>query len=297
MTLRTLLILVVAPFLALSQGSSSGASVLKIPSHALSAALGDAAVVQPGRLDAAGANPANAFVAGKAISVVFTHAGWIQDISGQRLNVSFPLSIGRIVVGAATTKLAGIEVREQPGPPVATFDAQSATLQVGWAAPVTSGIVAGIGASYLYEKLYVDESTGFEVDLGFFVETPIQDLNVGVALSNLGRMSAFRTEAADLPTTVRAGAEYRMEMGEITLHPTLAARNEVNGRGWGISVASTVFYANTVGLRVSWQSGETARPVGIGLAARYSGIGMDYGIVAFSSGLGTAHIITLGINF
>ncbi|MEK6650777.1 MAG: hypothetical protein AABY75_07365, partial [Bacteroidota bacterium] len=79
MTSRTLLLLVATPFLAQSQGSSSGGSVLKIPSHALSAALGDAAVVQPGRLDAAGANPANLFYEGKGTSVVFTHAGWIQD--------------------------------------------------------------------------------------------------------------------------------------------------------------------------------------------------------------------------
>ena len=292
-----LLSLLLFPALALGQGNSAGGAYAKIPTHAVIAALEDVAVVKPGDIGAIGMNPANVFTHGSHTSVAFSHAEWIQGISGQRLSTSFPLPVGRLALGAAITTVAGIELRDQPGPALGTFDAKSAVLSASWGLPVSDGIVAGIAASYLYEKLYVYESTGFGLDVGALAQTPVDGLTIGASLVNAGQMSAFRRDVVDIPTTLRFGGMYRLESGSLTLEPALSIRQELHDREFGVAAGATALYQNLVGVRFSWRSGETARSLGFGLMSAYGGLGLEYSLVPISSGLGTAHMITVLAHF
>lgn len=292
-----LLFLVLIPCVAFAQGTSTGGAFAKIPGHAVTAALGDLSVVRPAALGAVGMNPANLFAVGEQTTVIFTHAAWIQDISGQRVNTSFPLPLGRLALGAATTNVVGIEVREQPGPAIGTFDAKSAVLSVAWALPVADGIVGGIAASYLYEKLYLHESTGIGVDIGALAETPIDGLLVGASVVNLGKLSAFRTESVDIPTTVRIGGQYKFDAGAFAFEPAVAIRHELRAKQFGMALGTSATFREIVGVRFSWRSGETSRSLGIGLNVAYSGMGLEYALVPVSSGLGTAHVITVLAHF
>ncbi|MCU0452079.1 MAG: hypothetical protein MUE68_00300 [Bacteroidetes bacterium] len=285
------------PALLSAQGNSTGASVLKLPQHALTASLTDLSVVEPGRLEAAGVNPASMFSSDPTTAIAFTHTSWVQEISGQRLGLSFPTAVGRFSAAVAITRIPGIEVRESPGPAIGTFDAQTAAFQAGWANEVIEGIVAGLSASYLYEKLYLNESTGFSVDAGVMAETPVQDLVLGLSAVNLGAMSAFRTEAVELPSTVRLGAGYKVTMGHFELRPALAFRTGLNHDESGLTVGGTIMFQQLAGLRASWRSGDTARNLSFGLTALYRGIGFEYALVPFSSGLGTAQVVTFGLSF
>lgn len=296
MNIRPIFLLLV-PYLAVAQGTSTGGAFAKIPSHAVTAALGDLSVVSPAVLGAAGMNPANLFSVTEQSAVIFTHASWIQDISGQRVNTSFPLPLGRLALGAATTTVAGVEVREQPGPAIGTFDAKSALLSASWALPVFDGIVGGIAASYLYEKLYLNESTGFGLDVGALAETPVDGLMVGVSLVNLGKLSAFRTEAVDIPATVRIGSRYRIESGEIAFEPAVALRHQLRAGDLGVALGGSATFRQLVGVRFSWRSGETSRSLGLGMNVAYKGLGLEYSLVPMTSGLGTAHVITVLAQF
>jgi hypothetical protein len=288
---------VVFPVIVIAQGTSTGGSSLKLPQHALTASLADLAAVEAGRLEAAQLNPATLASSQTTTAVAFTHSSWIQDISGQRLALAFPTGIGRFSASVAVARNPGIEVRESPGPPIATFDAQTASLQVGWASGVIEGIVAGVAASYLYEKLYLNESTGLSVDAGILAETPIDGLTVGLSAVNLGGMSAFRKESSDIPATARVAVGYRVGLGHFDFRPAIAFRSGLNHEGSGIALGGTVMFDDLVGLRTAWQSGESARSLSVGLTASYRGIGLEYALVPFSSGLGTAQVLTIGVNF
>ncbi len=292
-----LFFLILIPCVTLAQGTSTGGAFAKIPGHAVTAALGDLSVIRPAALGAVSLNPANLFSASEQTTVIFTHAAWIQDISGQRVNTSFSLPLGRIALGAATTNVAGIEVREQPGPAIGTFDAKSAVLSAAWALPVADGIVGGIAASYLYEKLYLHESTGIGVDIGALAETPIDGLIVGASLVNLGQLSAFRTESVDIPTTVRIGGQYKVGTGDMAFEPAIAVRQELRAKQFGVAIGASATFREIVGVRFSWRSGETSRSLGFGLNVAYSGLGLEYALVPVSSGLGTAHVITVLAHF
>lgn len=285
------------PSLLMAQGVSTGGGTLKLPQHALSASLSDLGSVEAGRLDAMGMNPATLAADTHSTSVAFTHAAWIQQISGQRIAVSFPTVLGRFAMSAMTTKVPGIEVREGPGPALGSFSAQTASLQVGWASGVVDGIVAGIAASYLYEKLYVNETSGFSVDAGLLASTPIPELTVALSAVNLGGMTAFRSTSVELPATIRAAASYRMTMGEFILRPAVAIHGGLNHDDFGVTLGGTVMFDDLIGLRASWRSGETARSVALGLTAAYRGLGVEYAVIPFTSGLGTAQVLTFGLNF
>lgn len=285
------------PAVLIAQGTSTGGTTLKLPQHAVAASLTDLSAVEPGRLEAAGINPATLARTDEATSVVFTHMSWIQDVSGQRIGLSFPTAIGRFAVSTAVTKIPGIEVRESPGPPLATFDAQTALFQAGWAGLVTDGIVIGISASYVYEKLYLNESTGFSADAGVLAETPVRDLVVGLSAVNLGGMSAFRAQSIDLPSTVRLAAGYRMNLGQFEFRPAAAVRTGLNHDESGLTLGGTLMFDNLVGIRACWRSGDTARELAVGFTAGYRGIAFEYALVPFSSGLGTAQVLTVGLNF
>ncbi len=294
--LRSLWLLVI-PALVAAQGTSTGASILKVPQHALVASLNGLAAVEAGRLEAAPMNPATLASSEQTTSLAFTHTAWVQDISGQRLGLSFPTSIGRFSASAAISRIPGIEVRDTPGPPISTFNAQSAAFQIGWASGVTDGIVAGIAASYLYEKLYLNESTGFSVDLGLLASSPIEGLTLGLSAINLGGMSAFRTASTDLPGTVHLAARYDLSVGEFELRPAIAFRSGLNHDESGLTLGGTVMFDDLIGVRASWRTGDTARNAALGLTALYRGIGIEYALVPFTSGLGTAQILTIGLNF
>lgn len=297
MTISRLLWPALIPAALLAQGTSNGGSTLKLPQHAVTASLADLSAVEFGRLEAAGINPAALADSDEATSVAFTHMSWIQDVSGQRLGLSFPTAIGRFSASTAVSRIPGIEVRESPGPPIATFDAQTALIQAGWAGSIVDGIVVGIAASYLYEKLYVNESTGFSADAGVLAETPIRDLVVAMSVVNLGGMSAFRAASVDLPSTVRLAAGYRMTFGQFEIRPAAALRTGLNHDESGLTLGGTLMFDKLLGIRASWRSGETARNLAVGLTAGYRGIGLEYALVPFSSGLGTAQVLTVGLSF
>jgi hypothetical protein len=263
----------------------------------MAASLTDLSAVESGRIEAASINPAALAGSDDATSVAFTHLSWIQDISGQRLGLSFPTLIGRFSASTAISRIPGIEVREAPGAPLTTFDAQAAMVQAGWANSVADGIVVGVAASYLYEKLYVNESTGLSVDAGVMVRMPVEDLVVGLSAVGLGGMSAFRAESVDLPSTVRFAAGYRVALGQFEFRPAAAFRTGLRHDESGLTVGGTLMFEDLIGLRASWHSGDTARELAVGLTAGFRGVGLEYALVPFSSGLGTAQVLTVGLNF
>lgn len=297
MTIRRLLWPVLIPAMLFAQGTSTGGSTLKLPQHSMAASLADLCTVESGRLEAAGINPASLAGSVDATSIAFTHLSWIQNVSGQRLGLSFSTSIGRFSASTAISKVPGIEVRDAPGPFVATFDAQAAFFQAGWANSISDGIVLGVAASYLYEKLYVYESTGFSVDAGVLLKTPVDDLVVGLSTVNLGALSAFREASVELPSIFRLAAGYRFAIGPIEFRPGAAFRTGINHEASGLTVGGTLMFDNMLGFRASWRSGESSRDVALGLTAGYLGIGLEYALVPFSSGLGTAQLLTVAMNF
>lgn len=290
------IIALLLPVICFAQGTSVGGGTLKLPSHAIVGSMADASMIMPGSLASSQFNPANIFMGDSKISVLFSHTTWFQDISAQHLSVGLPMPLGRLMLGLGNTTISDIPVREGPGPAAATFSAQTAQMRAGWALEISSGIVGGIAASYVYEKLYADETSGIGVDVGLLYQTPVDGLLVGASYVNAGSLSPYRTENVDLPGAFRFGGRYKIDFEELVVEPAAAFRIPSSGSSV-MAVGASATYAGVIAVRSGWQSGNSARSISFGLGAAYGGAALEYATVPFSSDLGTSHMISISIEF
>jgi hypothetical protein len=281
------------PALLLAQGSSLGSSYLLIPSDARVAALAQATVADPSHFSSSFLNPA-ILATSRSPEILLSHTQWVQDVQTEFLGASAPFSFGKLGFALSNLSIGGIEAREIPGAPLSTFAAHSAVLQLLFATNITDDVSLGTNLKYMYEKIYVDETSGYGVDLGFLYRTPVEGLFIGVSLTNNGSMSGFRTTASDLPTSLQAGAMYRMAGGEFDVSVNGAFVRETKTSRNRLNAATELDYDGTLLLRLGYQTGYESHGITTGLGFRYSILNLDYSYIPWSQGLGNVHIVSLG---
>jgi hypothetical protein len=294
--MRILICSLALPLLGLAQGSSVGGSYLKFPASARLAALGEAVIADPSVLSSGGINPANIFST-SAGSLLISNAQWIQNITQQNLAFSLPLAQGTAAFGVTRSSVPDVQIRTIPGPLVGTFDPQAAIFTGSFATKLSDNLIVGITGKYIYEKIYVDESTGFAADLGMLLKTPIEGLSAAVALTNLGSLSAFRVERVDLPRRYSLGLSYAFSELQLQNRAYASAVFDKSATGSSFFFGIQSMYEQAVFARLGYQTGIEARGFSLGLGAAYSIGQFDYAFLPFSSGLGSSHIISLEFLF
>ncbi|MBM4161240.1 MAG: PorV/PorQ family protein [Ignavibacteria bacterium] len=294
--LALLFSLVLSAGVAFAQGISTGSSHLNLPFGARSAALGEATVADNGHLSSWLVNPANLGTTGQ-VSVLLTHSQWIQDVRSQYVGTQVPLTFGTIGFIVSNSSVSGIEIRETPGPPLGTFTAHFAALQGGFARNIHESIVAGVSLKYVYEKLYVDEATGFGLDVGLTYLTPMRGLSVGLAVTNLGELGKFRSDPSRLPAAARVGGSYLLGYDDFEFGLHAAMANDLHLGKTHAHVGAETSYQGIVALRLGYETGFETRGISAGLGVRYSLVSLDYAYVPFSLGLGSAHLFSIGFQF
>ncbi len=277
-----------------AQGTSSGLSILKVPTNALQASLGAAAVTSQGSPSAASLNPASIVVDDQRLSIHFTHTSWFEGISAQHLLVSLPTPFGRFYLRTGMSSIPDIEVRTQPGPPASTFSARTAVFGAGWGTSLTDGIVLGGAASYYYDRLYDVEATGLAGSIGLLATGLMEQLTIGASVTDLGSVSGYKGTTSDLPTRVTVGAAYDLPLGDFTFVPAMSYQSVRSGAS-GIHAGGSISYAFLT-VRGTIRTGETAQLGSVGASVSYQGLAVEYALVPFASGLGSGHFISVGIH-
>jgi len=283
------------PALLFAQGSSVGSSYLLIPNDARVAALAQATVADPLHFSSSFLNPA-ILATSPSPEILLSHIQWVQDVRVEFLGASAPFSFGKLGFALSNLNIGGIEAREIPGAPLSIFAAHSAVLQLLFATNITDDVSFGTNLKYMYEKIYVDETSGYGVDLGLLYRAPVEGLFLGASLTNNGSMSGFRTTASDLPTSLQAGATYRI-MGEefdVSLNGTFvretkAGRNRMNA-------ATEVEYDHILLLRLGYQTSYESHGITTGLGFRHSILNFDYSYIPWSLSLGNVHVFSIGFR-
>ena len=293
---RFLVALFVVPAIGLAQGTSTSSSQLKLPLEARAAALGEAVVSDAGNLSSSIINPANiATIAGNEIS--FSYSSWIQDVQSEYLSVGLPLSVGGLGISIASTGVNNIEVRERPGPPSGSFSSRFVTMSVSFAASLPEGLFAGLRASYLYQKIYVDDASGYGIDMGMGVSDVFEGMSLGASLVNVGKLGAFRSSSSDLPILLRFGGSYRLHAGDFTFTAYPSYSRELKESSSHALLGGEIQFRDLVAFRIGYQSGYSTRGFSAGIGLAYGFASLDYGYVPFAAGLGDAHIASFQIRF
>ncbi len=280
---------------AVAQGTAVGSSYLKFPITARAAALGESAVADRYHFSSFLVNPAS-FHAESGTDILLGHSSWIQEVSTELLGVRFPLFGTTLGFSIASSRVQGIEIRTHPGEPLGSFSAQFAAMGFSFAAPLSPEVIVGVSGKYLYEKIYVDETTGYTTDFGMIYLTRIPGIVVGASLTNVGSVSAYRTLRGDLPSRLQLGASYETSFGDfvLTFYPAYISNLEdiTSYMNFGLEVG----YRQYLFARSGYHGGSDARGFSAGLGVIYKSVGVDYAFVPFKFGLGDAHLATIRIT-
>ena len=285
-----------------AQPGQSGMAFLKLGISGRGVAMGDAMSAIVTGAAATHFNPAG-LVPGSSSSatseLMFMHKEWIQDMRTEFLGAAILLDDVSSLGGAiTTTTVSDIEVRLRPGPAEGTFTARDFAAGISYARLISPEIRVGLTGKFLYQKIYVDDASGFAVDFGGIWATPVENLTVGAAVANLGSMNLLRDEKTKLPALLRIGPGYRYFFNEGQMEIVGAAdfvrifpesRNYLNAGG-------EFTFNRTLSARVGYQFGSEGRGLSAGLGLQYGVISVDYGYAKLSADLGTGHTFSLAIG-
>lgn len=288
-------LLIIIPLLALSQGSSTGAGFLNLPLVARNASLGEAVIADDSHFSSSVINP-SLHALNQRMEFLIGHQEWIQDVQSEFFAARVPLAIASLSFSFATTSIAGIELREIPGPPSGTFTARSAVFSVSAALELNYGVHAGLTGKYLYEKIYVNETTGLGLDLGASMPLPVDGMTAGISVINLGSARKFREQSSNLPSRLSAGISHSTEAGELGLNTFAAVSHVLNSQSTHVHLGVEGTIRSAIAVRIGYISGHESRSVSGGIGVTYGMFLFDYGFVPFTFGLGSGHLATLGVR-
>lgn len=279
-------------------GGSSGLTFLKFDTHARTAAMGGVGTALYHEPSLMHYNPAA--IADMSYSEVqLMHTAWIQDISVQ--HGSGIISFGRSSVGISLYNAAveGIEVRTRPGPAESEFTARNFGAGAAFAYRISPSFRAGISGKILYEKIYIDEATGYGFDFGIQYTSPTPGLVFGFSVLNVGSMSDLRNEPSELPLSYRIGSSYELPftVQDMSIRMAIDALQYSGSDKLHLMIGSEFGYSETIFARIGFQSGVESRGISAGIGIHHGILKLDYAYVPIQNDLGTGHSLSVGIIF
>ncbi len=283
--------------LAQSAGNS-GLSFLKFGFGARNIAMGDAGSSASNDLSALFYNPSR-LVSSEQNEVMFMHSEWIQDVRSEVGGIKWNMFSLPWAVGFNVTSVNDIEVRERPGEPISTFNANYFFGSLSSGFNVINNLDFGITFKYLYEGLLNDESSGYGFDFGLNYSTPIEGLTASTVIKNVGSMSALREEETKLPADFRLGGAYNFNLETARLDFIIAGEFQkyLNTDDVHINGGGEIIYNQTFAGRIGYQTGYEARGFTGGVGIMWNNLRFDYAYMPFSLGLGNANLFSIQFKF
>jgi len=273
-------------------GGDTGVLFLRIGVGAPAAAMADAYTAAAQGQSACYWNPAGLVgVHGK--NVLFMHTQWLQGIRHEYGGMA--VGDGKTALGLsfAYNTAGQLELRSRPAPrPEATFSIHDVMLALSCARSTRHGLSLGITGKFLYEKIYIESTSGFAFDLGLLYRLSSTHLNLGLSLRNMGKMTKLKEDPVRLPFLMQLGVSYQFHVtpGDVLVCFDLELpRDSVNSLQFGIEYQLCRF----LWLRAGYQTGHQERNIAAGLGLRVGRWQIDYAYVPYYFDLGDTHRISL----
>lgn len=293
-----------------SYGASTGAAFLKIGVGARPIGMGGAFVAVADDANAVFWNPAGlSKLNNKQISAM--HTEWISDVIYDYVGYVTPLGNNAIGISAVYLSSGYMEKRDSSGDVSGSFSAYDASVALSYARKFNSVMSLGVNVKLLQQKIGNDVANGVAIDIGQIYNTAINNLNIGLAVQNIGPDMKFIEEPYSLPLTVLVGAGYRI-LGGLTLG--MDVKHQVIDNRTSLSFGTEYLLVNSLALRAGYlmkllksdsDVGETPgvnndlgrlTGIGAGLGFRLGTTSVDYAFVPYGD-LGNTHRISFLISF
>jgi len=294
-----LIIIFFASSIAMAQSAgNSGLSFLKFGFGARNIAMGDAGASASNDLTALFYNPSRLLKA-EMNEAMFMHNEWIQDVRSEVGGIKWGMFGLPWAVGFNVTTVSDIPVRNKPGDPISTFNANYFFASLSSGFNVIDDLDFGATVKYIYEGILSSEANGFGFDLGLNYLTPIKGLTVSSVVKNLGSMNEFENDPTKLPSEFRLGSAYQfgIESAEFDFIAVAELLKYLETDDIHFNLGGEVTYDKLLSLRVGYQTGFEARGLTTGLGIMWGNLNFDYAYMPFSFGLGNANLFSIQFKF
>jgi hypothetical protein len=275
----------------------TGLAFLRVGVGAGAAGLGNACVSRVDDATATFWNPAG-LARVPTLDVVFMHNEYFQDLRFEFLGVA--RRMGRHAVGASFTGFYtgddALERRDRDGNFEGHFGSYDMAVSAGYAYRVRDDLAAGVDVKYLSENIDRTNANGYAFDLGAQWDTPVDRLQVGISLVNLGPPMKFIEDEFDLPATWQGGGTYAVPVwaGEFAVS---AEARKVRGDDAGLNVGASYEYRELVSARAGYRSGLDSEDASFGLGFRRDRFRLDYAFVPYDNDLGNTHRVGVAYRY
>jgi hypothetical protein len=293
-----LLLLLFSSLVSAQTGAKIGLSYLKIGVDARAAAMGDAYTSVAQDASATFWNPAGLAGSGNN-SIVLMHNSWLQDINHEFAAIQFVNGTHNIAVSLNMMSVNGIELRDDTASevPIGETQALNTYLGLSYATHFLGDWQIGVQAKYMYEKYYLFSADGFALDFGIKKEDLFEAFSWGLAIQNLGKMSALKEESTRLPLIMRTGVAYVLPLQLLDNSPMVAADVAyVLDDVTTLNLGAEVPLARYVDLRFGYVLGRESQSITAGFGLNYGIFHIAYAFVPYSYDLGNSHRFSLKVD-
>ncbi len=205
------LIIIILSIPAIAFSGNTGASFLKISPSAAAVGMGGAYTAMAGDINALYYNPAG-IASVRATQIGASHTEWISDIRYDYAAGAFQIKKGVLGMSATLLTMGQMEGRGENREKADDFGASDFMFQTTYGRGMYGGSVKIIRQSIADET-----ALGVAVDAGIHknLSAISKNLNLGIALKNLGPKMKFINEGYSLPVTLSSGLGYTY--GALTL--------------------------------------------------------------------------------
>ena len=278
--------------IAVAQSVSTGLSFLKLGVGARSVAMGESFTAVTGDHAALYYNPAALHFSDRH-EVMLMHKNWISETATDYLGATILGDRWNYGFSVYSTTVDDIEVRLIPGEADGIFSARNIALGGSIAYGVSEHLAIGLTGKFLYEKILVDEASGYGLDLGMLY-TYDEHIAFGVSLQNVGSMNELRDRSTTLPTTLRLGSSYTSAVtDQFNGTVALEAVKTLDDDHLHLHTGGELQYDNFVSLRAGYVTGYEFRSFSTGFGVLFSSVKFDYAFVPFSGAFNSTHTFSL----
>jgi len=277
-----------------SETGDAGMSFLKISPSARITALGGASSAYHTGSSSLWSNPALLALSGER-TVQLTHLEWIAGIKQEFAAVSVRNGLGSFGLGFQVIDSGEIDGYNEDALETGPYSITNTAITFSYANTVRGLFSFGVTAKKLFEKVSMDTSDGYAVDLGIVADIPVEGLRFALAGRNYGKMGRLRNKRTRLPSDIIAGLHYRYSG---FAHPVnlvcdyVEPRYGDSGFRMGVEATPTDIFV----VRMGYRTDSDIQSVSFGVGVTIEKFTCDVSYSPMRAGFDDAIRFTLGIT-
>ncbi len=273
-----------------------GMSFLKITPSAQISSLGGGSTAYANGPSSIWSNPALA-AAVNIRSVQLTHIEWVEGIKQEFVTFSTKTYIGNWGFSFNLFDSGDIDGRDSSGKSTGTYSMKNAAVSLFYATQIKDKIALGFTFKKLFEKISMENASGFAVDFGITTKTPIEGISLAFATRNNGRMGVLRNERTKLPSDICFGTHYQgtvpgTECLFVIVGDYIIPKYGDSGVRFGMETEPI----NNFFLRIGYRSDSDIQDVSFGVGVKFEIFSADVAYTPMKEGFDNVIRLTLGLS-